>query len=134
MPWGRGKRQKGEGMTETARAPARVNRFAELSFLPRFAYPDMAEVVEVAGLADRSELSGGFARFRDADIPWQVRYDELILVLSGSFAVETPDGLLEAGPMDTIWLPAGTAVRYRSSDALVFYSLQPASWASEVTQ
>ena len=91
----------------------------------------MAEVVEVAGLADRSELSGGFARFRDADITWQVKYDELILVITGHFSVETPQGLLEAGPMDTVWLPAGTPVRYISTDALVFYSLQPASWINE---
>ncbi|WP_347140673.1 ethanolamine utilization protein EutQ [Paracoccus sp. SSK6] len=118
-------------MTKAGKSPARVNRFAGLDFQPRFAHPDMAEVVEVAGLADRSELSGGFARFKDADIPWQVKYDELILVISGTFAVETPEGLLEAGPMDTIWLPAETPVRYISRDALVFYSLQPASWINE---
>lgn len=118
-------------MTDIRKAPARLNRFSELSFQPRFAYPEMAEVVEVAGLADRSELSGGFARFRDADIPWQVQYDELILVISGEFTVETPQGRLEAGAMDTIWLPAGTQVRYISQNALVFYSLQPASWANE---
>jgi ethanolamine utilization protein EutQ len=119
-------------MADIDKAPPRLNRFADLSFHPRFAYPDMAEVVEVAGLADRSELAGGFARFRNADIPWQVKYDELILVVSGRFAVETSEALLEAGPMDTIWLPAGTRVRYLSEDALVFYSLQPASWAKEV--
>ncbi|SFY45683.1 ethanolamine utilization protein EutQ [Paracoccus pantotrophus] len=118
-------------MTNADKAPARLNRFSDLRFQPRFAYPAMAEVVEVAGLADRSELAGGFARFRDADIPWQVKYDELILVISGTFAVETLQGRLEAGPMDTIWLPVGTEVRYVSEDALVFYSLQPASWATE---
>ncbi len=118
-------------MTAHAKTPARVARFKELRFQPRFAYPEMAEVVEVAGLADRSELSGGFARFSNAEIPWHVKYDELILVLSGQFAVETPEGRLEAGPMDTIWLPAGTKVTYASKDALVFYSLHPAGWAGE---
>ncbi len=118
-------------MTEIAKAPARLNRFADLRFQPRFAYPEMAEVVEVAGLADRSELSGGFARFTRADIPWQVKYDELILVLAGELTVETPEGRMTAGPQDTIWLPAGTSVRYISDEALVFYSLQPASWINE---
>ncbi|MFC0278720.1 ethanolamine utilization protein EutQ [Falsigemmobacter intermedius] len=117
-------------MTSTEKTPPRVARFADLSFAPRFAYPEMCEVTEVAGLADRSELAGGFARFRAAEIPWQVRYDELILVLEGQFSVETPEGVLSAGPRDTIWLPAGTPVTYRAEDALVFYSLQPASWAS----
>ena len=118
-------------MSETGGTSPRVARFDTLAFQPRFAYPDMCEVVEVAGLADRSELSGGFARFRNANIPWQVRYDELILVLDGAFAVRTPAGTLEAGPRDTVWLPAGTSVTYIAEDALVFYSLQPASWAKE---
>lgn len=118
-------------MTNTGKSPARVNRFAELSFEPRFAYPEMAEVVELVGMADQSELAGGFARFTQADIPWRVRYDELILVISGSLIVETPEGSQEAGPMDSIWLPADTPVRYISEDALVFYSLQPASWLNE---
>lgn len=119
---------------DEAKSPARVARFEALEFQPRFAFPEMAEVVEVAGLADRSELAGGFARFSDARIPWQVKYDELILVLSGEMAVETPQGRLEAAAMDTIWLPAGTEVTYISKDALVFYSLQPASWASGSAQ
>ena len=119
-------------MGETFEALPRAARFDALTFQPRFAYPDMCEVVEVAGLADRSELSGGFARFKDANIPWQVKYDELIVVLEGALAVRTPVGTLEAGPRDTLWLPAGTSVTYVSRDALVFYSLHPASWVREV--
>ena len=110
--------------------PPRVTRFAALDFKPRFAFPEMCSVVEVAGLADRSELSGGFARFTAAQIPWRVQYDELILVLDGTLHVETPAGRLTAGPQDTIWLPKGTEVTYIAEQALVFYSLQPASWAN----
>lgn len=116
-------------MTHSAKSPARVSRFAGLGFQPRFAYPEMAEAAEVVGLADGSEMAGGFVRLNHADIPWQVRYDELILVLSGEVAVETPEGRLEAGPMDVIWLPKDTPVRYVSREALVFYSLQPANWS-----
>lgn len=118
-------------MTSDARPPARVNHFDALTFAPRFAYPEMCSVVEIAGLADMSELSGGFARFNNASIEWQVRYDEIILVIEGRFSVQTPEGLLTAGPKDTIWLPKGTKVTYISEDALVFYALQPASWATE---
>ena len=117
-------------MTPDQKSPPRVARFEDLEFSPRFAFPEMCKVVEVAGLADRSELSGGFARFTNAVIPWQVRYDELILVLEGEFSVETPAGRMTAGPKDTIWLPAGTPVTYSATNALVFYSLQPASWIS----
>ena len=118
-------------MTSDPRSPARVNRFDALTFAPRFAYPEMCSVVEIAGLADLSELSGGFARFTKAEITWQVRYDEIILVIEGNFSVQTPEGLLSAGPRDTIWLPKGTPVTYIAEDALVFYALQPASWATE---
>lgn len=119
-------------MSPSENGSPRVVKFAELEFTPRFAFPQMCEVVEVAGLKDRSELSGGFARFKNAEIPWQVRYDELILVLEGEFSVDTPNGRITAGPRDTIWLPNGTPVTYVSENALVFYSIQPASWASEV--
>lgn len=118
-------------MSTDQKTPPRVARFDALTFEPRFAFPQMCEVVEVAGLADRSELSGGFARFTAAEIPWQVRYDELILVLEGEFSVETPSGRMTAGPKDTIWLPAGTPVTYIAENALVFYSLQPASWMNQ---
>lgn len=118
-------------MTDFCGTPPRVARYDMLNFQPRFAFPEMCEVVEVAGLADGSQLAGGLARFRDASIPWTVRYDELILVLEGRFAVDTPNGRLEAGPRDTIWLPKGTPVTYSAVDALVFYSLHPAGWASE---
>ncbi|MCB5411241.1 ethanolamine utilization protein EutQ [Pseudogemmobacter faecipullorum] len=118
-------------MEHQQKSPPRVTRFDGLDFAPRFAFPQMCKVVEVAGLADRSALAGGFARFTAAEIPWQLRYDELILVLEGEFTVETAEGRLSAGPRDTIWLPAGTKVTYIAENALVFYSLQPASWASE---
>lgn len=120
-------------MSPVAKGPSRVVKFSDLEFTPRFAFPQMCEVVEVAGIEDRSELSGGFARFKNAEIPWQVRYDEIILVLEGEFSVETPNGRMTAGPLDTIWLPNGTPVTYISENALVFYSLQPASWVSEAS-
>lgn len=103
--------------------------FNDLVFNPRFAYPEMCEVAEVAGLKDFIELSGGFAKFKDAKIPWQVKYDEIILVLKGYFTVETSNRTLSAGPLGTIWLPKGTEVTYKAKNALVFYSLQPASWS-----
>lgn len=118
-------------LLHTQKSPPRTIPFAELTFGPRFAYPEMAQVVEVAGLKDNSNLSGGFARFKGAHIPWQIQYDELILVLEGQIAIETKERTLEAGPRDTIWLPAGTELVYTAEDALVFYSIYPSGWQSE---
>ncbi len=111
--------------------PARVVPFDSLSFQPRFDYGHMAEVTEVVGAGDGALLGTGFARFKEADIPWTVTYEEVILVLEGELTVRTAEGDLRAGPMQCIWLPNGTQLRYISQNALVFYAMQPTNWAEE---
>lgn len=111
-----------------SKAPRRVP-FGELAFARRFAYGEQAAIAEVTGPRDRTVLGTGFARFRAASIPWTVRYDEVLLVIEGSVTVRSAAGDLEAGPLDSIWLPAGTELRYESESALVFYALHPSNWA-----
>ncbi len=106
----------------------RVCPFEEARFLPRFAYGDQAEIAEICGTADDTQLGTGFARLRDADIPWTVKYDEVLLVLEGEVSIQVANGTLKAGPRDCVWLPKGTELRYRSRDALVFYAIHPADW------
>ena len=110
-------------------SPARVIAFDGLGFAPRFEYGHMAEVTEVTGAGDGSLLGTGFARFTKAEIPWTVKYDEVLLVLEGEVTVRTPDGDLTAGPHQCIWLPDGTELTYIADDALVFYAIQPTNWA-----
>ncbi|MFU1478757.1 ethanolamine utilization protein EutQ [Roseovarius sp. C7] len=104
--------------------------FDSLTFVPRFAYGEMAQAAEVAGSVDDTELGAGFVRMSRADIPWQIKYDEVILVLEGEIEVVTEAGVLSAGPRDCLWLPKGTELRYRSDEALVFYAITPADWAA----
>lgn len=108
---------------------ARQIGFDDLNFAPRFAYGDQADVVEVTGTGDGTVLGTGFARFTRAEIPWTVKYDEVILVLEGNLTVRTPEGNLEAGPRDSIWLPKGTELTYIAESALVFYTIHPANWS-----
>ena len=114
-------------MTDTA--PALVIPFEDLSFAPRFDYGHMAKVTEVVGAGDGSMLGTGFGRFTDAEIPWTVKYDEVLLVLEGEVTVRTAEGDLIAGPQDCIWLPNGTELTYIAKSALVFYAIQPTNWA-----
>lgn len=116
-------------MPEKAPAPPRIIPFAGLGFAPRFEYGDQAEVAVVTGPEDGTPLGCGFARFSDAQIPWTVRYDEVILVIEGRLTVETDAGKLAAGPKDCVWLPSGTRLTYASEDALVFYAIHPSDWA-----
>lgn len=111
------------------KAPPQVIEFASKAFKPRFAYGEMAEVNEISGASFSSKLGTGFARFSDAEIPWTVQYDEVILVLEGEITVRTKDSDLKAGPKESIWLPSGTELTYIADSALVFYAIEPADWA-----
>lgn len=102
--------------------------FGELEFSPRFEYGEMAQAVEVCGTADLTELGSGFARMTNAEIPWTVKYDEVLLVVEGELTVETENGKFTAGPKDSIWLPKGTELFYRAESALIFYAIHPANW------
>lgn len=102
---------------------------AEADFQPRFEYGDQAQAAHLCGAADGSELGAGLVRLTGAEIPWTVKYDEIILVLEGTFSVQTDDGLLVAEKMDSIWLPAGTKLVYMAEEALLFYAIHPSNWA-----
>ena len=108
----------------------KVVRFAELEFQPRFEHGEMAQLAEVSGTSLGSELGVGFARMTNARIDWTIRYDEVLIVLSGALKVHTATGTLSAGPRDSIWLPKGTKLTYEAKDALVAYAIHPADWAA----
>lgn len=107
-------------------------RFADRAFQPRFEFGSEAQIAEVSGTHLDTPLGTGFVRFKNADIPWTVRYDEILLVLEGEVAIQTPARTLKAGPNDCIWLPKDTALRYRSDAALAFYAIHPANWAEDI--
>jgi len=113
----------------TQKTKPQVKSFADQVFSPRFEYGEMAQVNVLTGPEDATKLGTGFARFSNAEIPWTVRYDEVILVLEGSLTIKTCEGDLHAGAHDAIWLPNGTELTYVSESALVFYAIEPANWA-----
>ena len=111
----------------------RAIRASELRFQPRFAYGDQASVAEVSGTGDGTKLGTGIVRLRNADIPWTIKYDEVLLVMEGALKIQTTDGVLEIGPGDCAWLPNGTELRYQTDEALVFYAIHPSDWAKDAT-
>ena len=113
----------------TEKTAVRVARFADLEFSPRFEYGEMAQVVEVCGSKDGTELGTGWGHLTNAHIPWTIKYDEVLLVLEGTVTVRTGGRDLKAVPQDCIWLPAGTELEYISPSALVFYAIHPSNWA-----
>ena len=111
------------------KSPPRLHRFAELQFNPRFEHGDQASAVQVCGPDDLSELGAGFGRLTNARFSWTIKYDEILIVLEGSLRVHTGGMVLEAGPRDSIWLPAGTELEYEAENALIAYAIHPANWA-----
>ncbi len=114
-----------------SKSPPRLMKGADADFQPRFEYGDQVQAAHLCGDADGSELGAGLVRLTNARIPWTVKYDEIILVLEGTFSVRTEDELLTAHKMDSIWLPAGTKLTYESDEALLFYAIHPSNWASK---
>ena len=111
------------------KTPARVVTQARAQYAPRFEYGHMAEASVVTGPEDGTKLGSGFARLTNAEIPWTIKYDEVIVVLEGELTIRTEHGDLIAGQQDSIWLPKGTKLTYVAERALVFYAIEPANWA-----
>ncbi|MEL6999928.1 MAG: ethanolamine utilization protein EutQ [Pseudomonadota bacterium] len=111
------------------KAQPRVMKPGEMTFAPRFEYGEQAEVAVACGPDDGTALGCGYVRMTGAEIPWTIKYDEIVLVLEGSITIRTAAGDLTAKAHDSIWLPAGTKLTYVSPEALLFYAIHPANWA-----
>jgi len=114
----------------TAKSKPRVMKLGDATFSPRFEYGDQAEVAQLCGADDGSKLGVGLVRLTKADIPWTIKYDELIVVLEGTFTVVTDTDKLSASAMEAIWLPAGTRLKYQGEQALLLYAIHPTDWAT----
>ena len=111
-----------------AKACVRVERFSDLKFTPRFEYGHMAKVAQTCGEQDGSMLATGFARFKNAHIPWTIKYDEVLTVIEGDMQVHIGDDVYKLAERDSLWLPAGTELVYVSQQALVAYAIHPSNW------
>ena len=114
----------------STKSPLRVARFTELEFIPRFEYGHMAELAEISSAADGTLMGTGICRFNNASIPWTITYDEVLTVIEGSLKLHANDEVHELGPLDSIWLPAGTELIYESENALVTYAAYPINWGA----
>ena len=108
--------------------PAREMRFERYG-----GPPGEATIARLVGPELSSSMGAGVATFDNCSIEWTVLYDELIVVLEGTFRLRLggeENRTIEAGPGDVIWLPEGTPLRYEGDGAKVFYALSPVDWKS----
>jgi ethanolamine utilization protein EutQ len=112
----------------TEKSPLRLYQFSGLRFEPRFEYGHMAESAEICGLKDGTSLGTGFARMKNARIPWTIQYDEVLIVFEGELRVHADGEIHALSARDSIWLPAGTELIYEADNALAAYAIHPSNW------
>lgn len=93
--------------------------------------PGKASITRLIGTDVSHSMGAGIAMFDGCSIEWTVLYDEVIVVLEGTFRLrigEKAEQTIEASPGDVIWLPENTPLRYEGDGAKVFYALYPVDW------
>ncbi len=111
-----------------SKSDTRLMCFNDLVFSPRFEYGDMAEVSEICGSADGSELGCGWGRMTNAYIPWTTSYDEVLTVFEGCLDLHANGEMYRLNVKDSIWLPAGTELIYEAESALIHFAIHPSNW------
>ncbi len=80
----------------------------KMQFEPYGGPPGEAKIARLVGPELSSSMGGGVATFDACSIEWTVLYDELIVVLEGTFRLRlggSESRTIEARPGDVIWLP-----------------------------
>ncbi|MDQ7249774.1 hypothetical protein [Dongia sedimenti] len=116
-------------MKEPADAKYHVFKFSDIK--PNYT-PRGSSTHEQVHSRNGASIAGGVVFFKDAEIPFTLWYDELMICFSieESFAIVVDGQAHALTPGDMIWLPAGTSLIYRSKGtATAFFAVTPADWA-----
>jgi ethanolamine utilization protein EutQ len=90
--------------------------------------PGKATIARLVGPDLSKTMGAGIAQFDGCSIEWTVLYDEMIVVLEGTFRLRVGKDSYEATPGDVIWIPENTPLRYEGDKATVCYTLFPVDW------
>ncbi|SHL48409.1 ethanolamine utilization protein EutQ [Pseudonocardia thermophila] len=84
-------------------------------------------LADAIGEADGAAMTVGFARYAAGEAnDWTMSYDEALIVTKGRFAVDGPEGTVEAAAGEVIYLSAGTPLVYRAvEDSELVYVSHP---------
>lgn len=86
---------------------------------------------DVAHKANSSSMGVDYIRYDKGEAnAWAVTYDEVLVILRGSFTVEFDGDAVTAGPGESIWLESGTAVVYRANEETLLVGVTYPVWRS----
>ena len=116
-------------MPGTKASPGVVQyRKSDLKFSAYGGPPGKATIARLVGPDISKSMGAGIATFDGCSIEWTVLYDELIVVLEGTFRLVVGDRTYSCTPGDVVWIPENTPLKYEGDKAMVFYALHPVDW------
>jgi ethanolamine utilization protein EutQ len=103
-------------------------RKSEMDFTAFGGPPGKATIARLVGPEMSKTMGAGIAAFDGCSIEWTVLYDEVIVVLEGTFRLVVGSHTHSFAPGDVIWIPENTPIKYEGDKAKVFYTLHPVDW------
>jgi ethanolamine utilization protein EutQ len=103
-------------------------RKSERNFAAYGGPPGQATIARLVGPDLSKTMGAGVATFDGCSIEWTVLYDELIVVLEGTFRLVVGKDIFTCAPGDVLWIPENTPLKYEGDKAVVFYALHPVDW------
>jgi ethanolamine utilization protein EutQ (cupin superfamily) len=90
----------------------------------------VGEAAELAVIQPKlPSMGAGFAKFSKSTYDWQIKYDEIIYVISGSMFIMEDGEKIEAKQGDVYFMKEGADITYGTDDEVVlFYTLFPVNW------
>lgn len=101
----------------------------------KFEMEDGSAVLALVNAGNSATIGAGIGVFEDCAVEWTVTYDEVLFIHEGSFRLRAGDVVYHAGPGDTLWIPAGTALVYEADAPVTFfYAVYPATKSPSAMQ
>ena len=84
---------------------------------------------DLFSLEESPRLGCGIMEMTDTTFAWNLRYDEIDYVISGSLTIQIGDTSVTAGPGELVLIPKGSSIRFSvSGHARFLYVTYPADW------
>jgi ethanolamine utilization protein EutQ (cupin superfamily) len=86
---------------------------------------------DIVDETNSQSMGVGYARYDKGESnEWTVTDDEVLVILKGSFTVESDTASVTAGPGEMIWLESGTPVVYKANEAVRLVDVTSPVWGS----
>ncbi len=86
-----------------------------------------ASVLALVNVSNSDTMGAGIGIFdAGCNVSWTVTYDEVLFIHDGNFKLRVGEDVYNAGPGDTLWIPADTPLVYDAPGRVTFfYAVSP---------